>query len=70
MKVVITGGGTGGHVYPGLAIAEALRRRRPEVEVVFIGGDRLEARVVPQEGWPYRAIRARPLRRGRTLAAV
>jgi UDP-N-acetylglucosamine--N-acetylmuramyl-(pentapeptide) pyrophosphoryl-undecaprenol N-acetylglucosamine transferase len=70
VKVVVAGGGTGGHVYPGLAIAEALRRRRPDVEVVFIGGDRLEARVVPQEGWPYRRIRARPLRRGRGLAAA
>ncbi|MDR7556771.1 MAG: undecaprenyldiphospho-muramoylpentapeptide beta-N-acetylglucosaminyltransferase [Armatimonadota bacterium] len=70
MKVVITGGGTGGHVYPGLAIAEALRRRHPDAGIVFIGGDRLEAQIVPQAGWPYRRIRARPLVRGRGVAMV
>lgn len=49
MRIVITGGGTGGHVYPGLAIAEALRRRRPDLDVLFIGGSGLERRIVPQE---------------------
>jgi UDP-N-acetylglucosamine--N-acetylmuramyl-(pentapeptide) pyrophosphoryl-undecaprenol N-acetylglucosamine transferase len=63
MRIVITGGGTGGHLYPGLAIAEALRDRSREIEILFVGGDRLEARVVPQEGWPFRAIPARGLPR-------
>ncbi len=76
MKVVIAGGGTGGHLYPGLAIAEALRRRSPDIEVLFVGGDRLERRVVPQEGWPFRSVAARGLPRRvglgviRTLAAT
>lgn len=70
MRVLVTGGGTGGHLYPGLAIAEALRRRRPDVAILFVGGDRLEARVVPQEGWPFQPIAARPLPRRVGVAAV
>ncbi len=70
MKVVIAGGGTGGHLYPGLAIAEALRRRSPEIDITFVGGDRLERRVVPEEGWPFRPITARALPRRAGLGAV
>jgi len=55
-RIVLTGGGTGGHVYPALAIAGALRRRRPEAELLFVGGDRLEARVVPRAGMSFRGI--------------
>jgi UDP-N-acetylglucosamine--N-acetylmuramyl-(pentapeptide) pyrophosphoryl-undecaprenol N-acetylglucosamine transferase len=70
MRVVVTGGGTGGHIYPGLAIAEALRRRAPEVEVLFVGGRRLEAYVVPQAGWPFRAIAGRGLPRPASIATI
>lgn len=70
MRIIITGGGTGGHLFPALAIAEALRRRRPEVEILFVGGDRIEARVVPAEGWPFARIRARGLPRRAGLAAA
>jgi UDP-N-acetylglucosamine--N-acetylmuramyl-(pentapeptide) pyrophosphoryl-undecaprenol N-acetylglucosamine transferase len=46
--VVVTGGGTGGHLYPALAIADALRAERPDVRVLFVGAARgLEARVLP-----------------------
>jgi len=52
MKVMIAGGGTGGHVYPGIAVAEELRRLRPRSEVVFVGGRRgLEAQAVPDAGF-------------------
>lgn len=48
---IIAGGGTGGHLYPGLAVAEALQRLRPEAEVLFVGtANGIEARVVPAMG--------------------
>lgn len=70
MRVLLTGGGTGGHLYPALAIAEALRRRRPEVEILFVGGDRIESRIVPQEGWAFQPIASRGLPRRVTPAAL
>jgi len=57
MRVLIAGGGTGGHVFPGIAVAEELRRQRPKLEVVFVGNRRgLEAQVVPEAGFPIRYI--------------
>ena len=48
MLVVFTGGGTGGHLYPALAIARALVRQRPDVETLFIGAQRgIERTVLP-----------------------
>ena len=59
-RVLIAGGGTGGHVYPGLAIAEEWARRHPETEVVFIGTERgVEAKAVPSAGYRLRTIAAR-----------
>lgn len=55
-RIVLTGGGTGGHVYPALAVAAAIGRLVPGAEVLYIGGDRMEARVVPEAGIPFRAI--------------
>ncbi len=52
MKVVIAGGGTGGHVYPGVTIARTLVERDPTIQVLFIGTKKgLEADVVPREGF-------------------
>jgi UDP-N-acetylglucosamine--N-acetylmuramyl-(pentapeptide) pyrophosphoryl-undecaprenol N-acetylglucosamine transferase len=58
---VLCGGGTGGHVYPALAVAEALRRKRPNLRLLYLGGDRIESRVVPAAGIPFRRLRVHGL---------
>lgn len=63
MKVLIAGGGTGGHLYPGIALAEEVVTRHHANQVVFVGTERgLEARVVPQAGYPLETIRAQGLK--------
>jgi len=57
MKVLIAGGGTGGHLFPGIALAEELKRRDPENISVFIGTKGgIESRVIPKEGFELRNI--------------
>ncbi len=52
MRLLIAGGGTGGHLFPGVAIAEEMRAREPEAAVRFVGTSRgIEARVLPDLGW-------------------
>lgn len=59
MKVVIAGGGTGGHLFPGLALAEEFRKRDIGAEIVFVGTEHgIEARVLPREGYPLMFVRA------------
>jgi len=64
MKIIITGGGTGGHVYPALSIADEIKRRRPDAEIVFVGTENgLERRVVPKAGYRLEIIEAAGLNR-------
>ena len=66
----MSGGGTGGHVYPALAIAEEVRRVEPSAEILFVGTARgLEARVVPEYGFRLEYIEARGLPRRLSLDA-
>jgi UDP-N-acetylglucosamine--N-acetylmuramyl-(pentapeptide) pyrophosphoryl-undecaprenol N-acetylglucosamine transferase len=58
-KVVITGGGTGGHFYPALAVAQEIKRRNPDVDILFIGSSRgIEAKAAPDAGFPVKFIRS------------
>jgi UDP-N-acetylglucosamine--N-acetylmuramyl-(pentapeptide) pyrophosphoryl-undecaprenol N-acetylglucosamine transferase len=57
MKMLIAGGGTGGHLYPGVALAEEVTTRQTGNEVLFVGTQRgIEARVVPDLGYPIEFI--------------
>ena len=57
MRVIMTGGGTGGHVYPAIAIADEIKRRSPESEIIFVGTDHgMENNIVPAAGYELRHI--------------
>ena len=63
MRVLIAGGGTGGHLYPGVALAREVLRRDPQATVTFVGtATGVEARVVPREGFPLDLIRVAGLK--------
>ena len=64
MKVLVTGGGTGGHIYPAIAIANTIRKHNPDAEIAFVGTPRgMENRLVPQEGYPIYHVEIQGLRR-------
>jgi UDP-N-acetylglucosamine--N-acetylmuramyl-(pentapeptide) pyrophosphoryl-undecaprenol N-acetylglucosamine transferase len=70
VSVLIAGGGTGGHLYPGIAVARALTGRGPGVEVAFVGtAAGIEATVVPRERFPLDLIRSAGLK-GKSLGSV
>jgi UDP-N-acetylglucosamine--N-acetylmuramyl-(pentapeptide) pyrophosphoryl-undecaprenol N-acetylglucosamine transferase len=65
LRLLIAAGGTGGHIYPGLAVGRAFAARHPGAEVVFIGTARgLEDQIIGGAGFPVRRLRAEPLRGG------
>jgi UDP-N-acetylglucosamine--N-acetylmuramyl-(pentapeptide) pyrophosphoryl-undecaprenol N-acetylglucosamine transferase len=66
--VVIAAGGTAGHVVPALAMADALRARG--AEVVFVGGERAEAELVPAAGYPFHPLRVAGIDRRNPLRAA
>ena len=71
MRMLIAGGGTGGHVFPGIALAEEVVTRHPANDVVFVGTERgLEAKVVPAAGFPIELIDVKGLKGKGLLGAL
>lgn len=69
MRVIVSGGGTGGHIYPALTLVDALRRREPDAEFLYVGTERgLEADLVPKSGLPFATVDVRGIQRKLTLA--
>jgi UDP-N-acetylglucosamine--N-acetylmuramyl-(pentapeptide) pyrophosphoryl-undecaprenol N-acetylglucosamine transferase len=67
-RILLAGGGTGGHLYPALNLAAALRAAQPDVELMLVGASRgIEGSVLPRAGVPYRLLPMEPFRRGRLL---
>ena len=70
LSVLIAGGGTGGHLYPGIAVARELVSRVPDAQVTFVGtAAGIEARVVPREGFTLDVIRSAGLK-GKSLQSI
>src|SRR5215213_6418794 len=67
-RIAIAAGGTAGHVVPALAIADALRDRGADVE--FLGGERAEAELVPEAGYPFHPLKVAGLARDNPLKAA
>lgn len=67
-KFLLSGGGTGGHIYPAVAIADELKRRHPEAKFLFVGAsDRMEMEKVPQAGYKIKGLWISGLERKLTL---
>lgn len=70
-RFIIAGGGTGGHLYPALAVAQQIREMKPESEILFIGTkNKIEARVVPEYGFNFRTIWISGFSRRLTLSNI
>lgn len=69
LKVIISGGGTGGHIFPALSIADKLKELNPETEILFVGADgRMEMEKVPAAGYRIEGLPIAGLQRKLTLS--
>jgi len=68
LRFIVSGGGTGGHIYPALAIARGLKDRYPGAEILYVGtSGGMEGDIVPRAGLPFRGIAAAGLKRKLSL---
>lgn len=68
MRVIISAGGTGGHIYPALSILKKIKEKDPKSEVLYIGTTkRMEAKIVPEMGIPYKGVNVIGLKKDFTV---
>jgi len=71
MRIIIAGGGTGGHLFPGLAIAKGFKGRNSGADIYFVGTEKgIESKILPEEGYPLKTIRIEPLTGHRVSRAL
>jgi UDP-N-acetylglucosamine--N-acetylmuramyl-(pentapeptide) pyrophosphoryl-undecaprenol N-acetylglucosamine transferase len=68
-RIIISGGGTGGHIYPAIAIADSIRERIPDAEILFVGAEgKMEMELVPAAGYKIQGLRISGIQRRFTMA--
>lgn len=68
MKVILSGGGTGGHIYPALTIADQIKKQRPDADISFVGTQQgLEKDIIPRYGYPLKFIEVAGFKRSLSL---
>ena len=71
MNVIFTCGGTGGHINPAIAVANIIKERHPDCNILFIGGTgRMEEQLVPQAGYPLKCLQISGIIRGKSFSAI
>ena len=70
-RIIVSGGGTGGHIFPALSIANALKRLVPDIEILFVGAEgKMEMEKVPEAGYHIEGLPVRGLQRRLTFENI
>ena len=68
MKIIVSGGGTGGHIYPAVTLIRTIQQKVKDLEVLYVGTRAgLEADIIPKEGFPFATVDIRGFERHLTL---
>ncbi len=71
MKIIITGGGTGGHIYPGISLAREFQSRDKNNDIIFVGTEhRMESEIIPKEGFRFLGLRVKGIERKLSLESL
>jgi UDP-N-acetylglucosamine--N-acetylmuramyl-(pentapeptide) pyrophosphoryl-undecaprenol N-acetylglucosamine transferase len=71
MRIIITGGGTGGHIYPGISLAREFQSRDKNNEIIFVGTEhKMESEIIPQEGFRFLGLRVKGVERKFSLESL
>ncbi|MBU1626897.1 undecaprenyldiphospho-muramoylpentapeptide beta-N-acetylglucosaminyltransferase [bacterium] len=69
-KILIATGGTGGHIYPALAVADCLKEKNPDVKILFVGTKRMESGLIPKSGYKFRSIHIQGFEREISVSSI